>query len=445
MVTRRSASIVASTQNSAASSAIQSEVEDNQPDAMRPGRANTDGKTKARKIKSSAPKSNQSRSRASSAQENRKAGPPKLKLFITKPPDSIELQKIKHTLRNRKGAVPPTTQLSTKYNKRELEAGREDDERADVTDTINQGHNDTLLTATTHSPTKSTKRKREAGHHDEGTSNGQDDGASLEVHTQLITKSDEITRNAGKVDEKTTEMVDMAGVTDGVSNDTYLDLNTETPLEGNKRKREGGHEDEDGSHLAKTTNGEYDATASGVDTEEPPAKRRGRIPKLGKVHMITSVELTPAREASDGNPGIPVPAVKRPPGRPRKGRPPVSRQGSETPARRFLGRQRAPDANPEVEAIRTRMADLKRNYREVARSQEAALKDLADRSIDELREGPNAHEQNDHFRVVQAGLDGHYVNNVIEREQNYQRMLEYEETKFKAEQEVLRRECEVRN
>jgi len=445
MVTRRSASIAASTQNSKASSAIHSEVEDNQPNAIHSGNSNADGKTKARKAKSSAPRSNQSRSRESSAQDKQKAEPPKLKLFTAKPPDSIELQKIKHTLRNRKGAVPPTAQLSTRRSKRKREAGREHDERAVVAETINQGDNGTILKATTHVATESIKSKRETGHGDEGTTNEKNDGKSIDVDTRLTTESDKRKWDVDHGDEKTTDVVGMAGVTDSMSNDTLLGVNTEVPLVSNKRKLGGVHEDEDEAHLANTTNGGNDGTTSRVDTDKPPAKKRGRIPKLGRVHIVTSVERNLAPDALNGDPEIPAPAVKRPPGRPRKGRPPVSRQGSETPARRLPGRQRAPDANPEVEAIRIRMVDLKRNYREVARGQAAALHDLAERSIDELREGPNAHEQNDQFRVVQAGLDAQYERNVIEREKNFQRRVEYEERKFKAEQEVLRRECEVRS
>lgn len=445
MVTRRSASIAASTQNSRASSAIHSEIEDNQPNAIHSVNSNADGKTKARKAKSSAQRSNQSRSRESSAQDKQKAEPPKLKLFTATRPDSIELQKIKHTLRNRKGAAPPTAQLSTGRSKRKREAGREHDERADVAETINQGDSGTVLKATAHVVTESIKCKRETGHGDERTSNRNNDGKPLIPDTWLATKGVKRKRDADHGDEKTTDGIGMAAVIDTVSNGPLLGVNTEVPLVSNKRELEGGHEDEDEAHLANTTNEGNDATTSRVDTEKPPAKKRGRIPKLGRVHIVTSVERNHAPDALNGNPEIPAPAVKRPPGRPRKGRPPVSRQGSETPARRLPGRQRAPDANPEVEAIRIRMADLKRNYREVARGQAAALHDLAERSIDELREGPNAHEQNDQFRVVQAGLDAQYERNVIEREKNFQRRVEYEERKFKAEQEVLRRECEVRS
>lgn len=444
MVTRRSASIAASTQNSAASSAVQSEVEDNQPDAIRSGHSNTDESMEARKAKRSASRSNQSHSRGSSVQERREAKLPKLKLFVTKPPDSIELQKIKHTLRNRRGAVPSITQLSTERNNRKREAGRELDERAEVADTINQGDHTTALIATTQLPTESTETKREAGHDDEGTTTGEDDGTTSDGTPRMTTESNKEKCDAGHGDEKRTDVVDMAGVIDGASNGASLGANTGLPVDSNKRKREGEHQDDDGGHLATTIKEEDDATTIRVDSENPPAKKRGRFPKLGKVDIITSVERTPAPETSNGSLQIPAPAIKRPPGRPRKGRPPVSRQGSETATRRPPGRQRAPDANPEVEAIRIRMADLKRQYREVARGQEAALCELAERSVAELREGPNAHKQNDHFRDVQAGLDAHYLSNVIERERNYKRRVEYEEKKFKAEQEVLRRECEVR-
>lgn len=445
MVTRRSASIAASTQNSRASSAIHSEVEDNLPNAIRSGHLNMDEKAKARKVKISASRSNRSRSRASSAQEERKAEGPRLKLFAPKPPESIELEKIKHTLRNRKGAVPPTTQISTERSRRKREARRERDERAAVAHTTNKGDSSTILDATTQLITESNTRKYEAVHDDAGTTDGEKEGTSSKVDTQLTTESNKEKRDVGHGDEKTNDVVDMAGMTGGASNGTPLSVNTETPLESNKRKREAGHEDGGGALVADTTNGEIDARTSGVDTEQTPGKKRGRIPKLKTEQVITSVELTPATETSNGNPEIPAPAVKRPPGRPRKGVPPVSRPGSETAARRLPGRQRAPDANPEVEAIRIRMADLKRNYRDVARGQEAALNELAERSIDELRDGPNAHEQNDYFRVVKAGLDARYVNNVVEREQNYQRMLAYEDTNLKAQKEVLWRECKVRS
>ena len=445
MVTRRSASIAASTQNSRASSAIQSEAEDDQSDTIRVWQSNTDEKTKAPKFKSSTPKSDQSHSRASSVQGKRKAAPPKLKLFVAKPPESIELQKIKHTLRNTKGAVLPTTQPSTERKKRNGKAGLEEDERVGAFNTITKGDDMTTLNANTQLTAESDETNREAGLDDDEATNGENGGPSLKEDTRLAAESNQKERDGGHGNEKTIGVVDVAGAKDGVSNNTSLSVNTETPLESSKRKREAGHEDEDGAHVADTMNGENDATTSRVDTERLPAKKRGRRHQLGTVQLVPSVELTPAAEATNGNPEIPAPAVKRPPGRPRKGVPPVSRQGSETAARRLPGRQRIPDANPKVEAIRVRMADLKRNFREVARAQEVALDNLAERSIDELRGGLDAHEGNDYFGVVQAGLDAQYVDNVIKREQNYQRRLEYEEKMFKAQQEVLRRECEVRN
>ena len=445
MVTRRSASITASAQNSRAPSIIQSEVEDDQRTAGRPEHSSTDETTRSCKLQSSARRSDQSRSRASSAREKRKAEAPKLKLFSARPPPNVELQKLKQKFRGRKGAIPPTTQVFTdRNNNKSREAEAEDDERADVADTIIQGNNSTTLTVTTQL-TESNKSKLEAGHHDQGVNKGEIDGPSLTIDVQCPTESNKRKRGASIDDEDETDVVDMAGVTDGEQEGTSPRVHIETPLKSNKRKREAGYEDEKTANVSDKTKGHNNATTSREIMEEPPAKRGGRMAKPKIERVNTSAEPTPAPEASNGKLELSTPATKRPPGRPRKGGPPVSRPGSETAARRLPGRQRAPDANPEVEATRIQMAALKRNYRVVARAQAAALDNLAERSIDELREGPNAHKQSGHFETVQAKLDAQFAENVTEREQNYQRRLEYEERKFEAQKEVLRRECKVRS
>ena len=327
MVTRRSASIAASVQNSGVSSAIQSEAEDGWASTAQDGLVSTDN-TKSRKAKSSAQTQIQSRTRVSATGKKAKAEAPKLKLFVAKPPAKA-------------AAGPAKIWIRT---------------------------------------------------------------ASPGPEAQPLTASLKRRRSAEDEDGETGNLADMADNANGGPNGESLEANT----------------------------------------INPPAKRRGRFPKQRAELVDTSAEQTPAPETSAGNPEIPAIVVKRPPGRPRKVKPQVDAEASETTSKRLPGRQRAPDTNPRVEAIRQRQQELKANYRVVAKAQKAGLDNLASRAINKLKGKPHAHVNTAEFRLVNAELDACLADNLAEIEKSYRREKDYEERKYRSEEAVLKEECKVR-
>lgn len=231
-----------------------------------------------------------------------------------------------------------------------------------------------------------------------------------------------------------------------INKKSYKLSTTRLATESNKRKRTATPEEDerDGSAgLAGTTSAEHGDALSGGDTEVPSKKRRGRLPKTHIDPPSTSAELTPAAEASDVNIEVLKPSPKRPPGRPRKGRPPVSRQGSEITVKRLPGRQRVPNSDPKVEANLLRYGQLKSAYRKVVHALKPVLSEITERNLNDMRNDLQAHERNDQFKPVQGGVDGSLAQRLAEIEKEYQHLKGVEEQKWESGQHIFKSECEV--
>ncbi|KAI9874446.1 MAG: hypothetical protein M1830_009742 [Pleopsidium flavum] len=222
---------------------------------------------------------------------------------------------------------------------------------------------------------------------------------------------------------------------------------TRLATESNKRKRTASPEEEERDESAGPAgfnNAEHGDALLEVDKEVPSKKRRGRLAKTQKDLPITSAELTPAPEAPNVNIEVPAPSVKRPPGRPRKGRPPVSRQGSEIAVKRPPGRQRVPKSDPKEEANLLRCGHLKSAYRQLVQALKPVLDEITERSLSDIRNDLQAHEKHDQFKPVQAALDDGLAQRLAEIEKEYQSLKGIEEQNWESGQLIWKNECEDR-
>ncbi|KAI9837520.1 MAG: hypothetical protein M1819_007171 [Sarea resinae] len=167
------------------------------------------------------------------------------------------------------------------------------------------------------------------------------------------------------------------------------------------------------------------ASTAGTATDATPSENR----KIDTPSIST--EVTPVPEATL--------AIKRPPGRPRIGRPPISRQASGAVKKRVPGRRRVPNADANVEANFVRQAELKTAYRMVVKALKPALAELASRSTESLENDPTAHEKVDYYDEVNHHLDARLSQRLALVEREYQLKLEYQEKKLRQEREYLRK------
>ena len=210
-----------------------------------------------------------------------------------------------------------------------------------------------------------------------------------------------------------------------------------------KRKRDDGAlvEQGDARTATATTNGHETVTdeestlSHGELHVDPPPKRlRGRPPKASKlVTMMTAEDAIAAEDA-------PAQSARRPPGRPRLGRPPGKRR---TSAALGPGRRKKIEFDEEQEKIGRRQADLKKNYRDLAAALKPALKELAERTLGTLKDDPDAHEKSPSYTVVQAALEARLKSNVERLQRVHQLELEDLKNHFESQKAQVTSEFNV--
>jgi hypothetical protein len=197
-----------------------------------------------------------------------------------------------------------------------------------------------------------------------------------------------------------------------------------------KRKHSDVDLDQQPVDTDNATTTQQDETANTQFSDAPLRKRLGRPPKKSKISATISNNA--------------VPVVKRPPGRPpRPGRLPISRQVPERVAQRIPGRRRKPNPDAELEADLGRLAELRRNYRVLAKMIKPAMCELAERSITSIENDPEFHKQNSQYQLVQDELDARLNQRIALIEREYQLKVQYEKKSMEIEEECIRMNFEV--
>ncbi|KAH0536218.1 hypothetical protein FGG08_006900 [Glutinoglossum americanum] len=209
-------------------------------------------------------------------------------------------------------------------------------------------------------------------------------------------------------------------------------FSTTESISSAKRKHSDADDDDQDQQQPVDTNDTTttlrDETENAQFLDPPLRKRLGRPPKKSKV--------TPT--ISDNG----VPQAKRPPGRPpRLGRLPLSRQVSER-VQRMPGRRRKPNPDAELDADLGRLADLRRNYRVLAKMAKPAISELAERTITTIENDPEAHKKCSEYQLVQEELDARLNQRIALVEREYQVKVQYEKKSLAIEEECIRMEFE---
>jgi hypothetical protein len=175
-----------------------------------------------------------------------------------------------------------------------------------------------------------------------------------------------------------------------------------------------------------------DVTPNAPFLHAPLRKRLGRPPKKQKINPAISSNAAP------------LPA-KRPPGRPpRLGRLPLNRQAAGGMVHRIPGRRRKPNPDAELDADLGRLAELRRNYRMLAKFVKPAIAELAERVITNIENDPEAHKKSPQYQLVQDELDARLNQRIALVEREHQLKVEYENKKIVIEEECVRMSFEVR-
>jgi cell fate (sporulation/competence/biofilm development) regulator YlbF (YheA/YmcA/DUF963 family) len=150
----------------------------------------------------------------------------------------------------------------------------------------------------------------------------------------------------------------------------------------------------------------------------PFPKRRGRRPKGQVATPVRSTNGTPA-------PGTPFNNSQQDGG--------TDRDASRAPGKRMPGRRRAPNADPKIEAFLRRQLELRLAYRAVAKVTKPLLKELAQRTLNDLENDEEAHKASEEYEKVQAQLDAHLARRlgIIEKEK------EHKTAQYRKEQAAL--------
>jgi hypothetical protein len=211
-------------------------------------------------------------------------------------------------------------------------------------------------------------------------------------------------------------------------------FSTTTESNSSAKRRHSDVDDDDQDQqpvdTTKAATAQQDEAANAQFLDVPLRKRLGRPPKKSKI--------TPA--VSDNA----VPPAKRPPGRPpRLGRLPLSRQGPERMSQRMPGRRRKPNPDAELEADLGRLAELRRNYKILAKMVKPAIAELAERAIADIENDPEAHKQSPQHQLVQDELDARFNQRIALIEREYQLKVQYERKVMVTEEECIRMNFQV--
>jgi len=129
----------------------------------------------------------------------------------------------------------------------------------------------------------------------------------------------------------------------------------------------------------------------------PPPKRRGKRPRT--VQTETPAESTDALSV----PATPqLPAEK---GQNSSQQPDTATEAPAKVVKRLPGRRRAPNPNVSIEADLRRQLQLRTAYRAVAKALKPVLAELAQRTVNEVEDDPDAHKQSEQYEVVMAALN----------------------------------------
>ena len=204
-------------------------------------------------------------------------------------------------------------------------------------------------------------------------------------------------------------------------------------------KRRRSDEDEGNELTAAASAGEVVELGSTQDAviEPPPKKRRGRRPKNAGLG-------TPAAD-SDIVSAAATQQVKRRPGRPRTLKRAPSNTGLPPAGPRLPGRRRAPHPDAVVEAKLVRQAELRRNYRTLAKALKPALIELGERSTKILESSLDAHKAFAQYKVVQKSLDARLSQRLGLVEREYQLNRGNKAGMLEAEKAVVHNDFKVRN
>ncbi|KAF2097045.1 hypothetical protein NA57DRAFT_77298 [Rhizodiscina lignyota] len=137
--------------------------------------------------------------------------------------------------------------------------------------------------------------------------------------------------------------------------------------------------------------------------DAPPAKRRAPPPKRGRGRKPKNLQVDTPAESTDIGSAVASPLL--PPENGGSGEGVRNEQLGDKPTKRMPGRRRATHPIHSVEADLRRQLDLKVAYRQVAKMQKQALDELAKRSLNELKNDPEAHKKSKHYQTVKKGLD----------------------------------------
>jgi hypothetical protein len=107
------------------------------------------------------------------------------------------------------------------------------------------------------------------------------------------------------------------------------------------------------------------------------------------------------------------------------------------------GRRRKPNPDAELDADLGRLAELRRNYKVLARIVKPAICELAERSIADIENDPEAHKQSSQYQLVQHELDARLNQRIALIGREYQLKVQYEKKSLAIEEECIRMNFEV--
>ncbi|KAF1990671.1 hypothetical protein K402DRAFT_417440 [Aulographum hederae CBS 113979] len=196
-----------------------------------------------------------------------------------------------------------------------------------------------------------------------------------------------------------------------------------------------------------------DETPSGAVTPEVPvaksrrghnlrgrgSRKRGRggRPRLVPAHTATPTYSTDAASA----PGTPKPPADEDAEWPDAGDGPDA--GQVVVKKRLPGRRRAPHADPSIEADLRRQLHLKMGYRAIAKALKPILAELAERSIEEIEENPEAHTQHPSYRIVEDELEARVNQRISHVDAEFRLRMEELERIRTAEEHIIQQQLKL--
>ncbi|KAI9762337.1 MAG: Eukaryotic translation initiation factor 6 [Chaenotheca gracillima] len=166
------------------------------------------------------------------------------------------------------------------------------------------------------------------------------------------------------------------------------------------------------------------------------------LPKRRRREEGSEFASTPAVIDTDsGLNETPALPVKRGRGRPRIQKSPASSMGPVKPASRLPGRRRKV-IDPRIEEDLQRQAELRKKYRSVVKLLKPVLVELAERTVSELKQDPEAHKQSSMYEVVMEDLSRRLNQNIAGQERELQFTRKEKLAMFEAQKHIIKRNFE---